>query len=81
MPETTGFPTRRGLLSALAGVSLVESLLPTLRAQSVNGNRALVCIYHFDGNDSNNLVVPLSPAATPTTPEPAANWPSIGIRF
>jgi uncharacterized protein (DUF1501 family) len=59
MPDTPGLPTRRGLLSALAGVSLVESLLPSLRAQSVSGNRALVCIYHFDGNDSNNLVVPL----------------------
>ncbi|MGB6945630.1 MAG: hypothetical protein WBE37_24745 [Bryobacteraceae bacterium] len=59
MPETTGFPTRRGLLTAVAGASLVESFLPRLRAQSVSGNRALVCIYHFDGNDSNNLVVPL----------------------
>jgi uncharacterized protein (DUF1501 family) len=33
--------------------------LPILRGQSVRGNRALVCLYHFDGNDSNNMVIPL----------------------
>jgi uncharacterized protein (DUF1501 family) len=59
MPETPGCPTRRGLLTAIAGASLAEFALPMLRGQGVTGNRTLVCIYHLDGNDSNNMVVPL----------------------
>src|ERR1700693_344380 len=59
MPETASFPTRRSLLTALAGASLAEFALPILRGQGATGNRALVCIYHLDGNDSNNMVVPL----------------------
>jgi uncharacterized protein (DUF1501 family) len=59
MPETASFPTRRSLLTALAGASLAEFALPILRGQGVTGNRTLVCIYHLDGNDSNNMVVPL----------------------
>jgi uncharacterized protein (DUF1501 family) len=59
MPETIGLPTRRGLLGALAGAGLVELAAPILRAQGVKGSRILVCLYDFEGNDSNNLVVPL----------------------
>jgi uncharacterized protein (DUF1501 family) len=59
MPETPGSPTRRSLLAAIAGASVTEFTLPILRGQGVTGNRALVCIYHLDGNDSNNMVVPL----------------------
>jgi len=59
MPETISLPTRRGLLGALAGAGLVEMAAPILRAQGVKGSRVLVCLYDFEGNDSNNLVVPL----------------------
>jgi uncharacterized protein (DUF1501 family) len=59
MPGTIGLPTRRGLLSALAGAGLVELAAPLLRGQGVKGDRVLVCLYDFEGNDSNNLVVPL----------------------
>ncbi len=55
----TGFPTRRDLLVGFAGVGLAQLELPILRGQSVTGNRILVCIYSSDGNDSNNVVVPL----------------------
>jgi uncharacterized protein (DUF1501 family) len=58
VPPTTGFPTRRSLLSTFAGAGLVHSLIPALRAQSIGSDRILVCIYSFDGNDSNNMVVP-----------------------
>src|SRR5580693_9326749 len=59
MPATPRFPTRRNLLSTVAGAGLAGLAGPILRAQSVTGNRALVCLYFFDGNDSNNMVVPL----------------------
>jgi len=59
MLGSTRFPTRRGLLGAIAGAGLAGLARPVLRAQSVRGSRALVCIYILDGNDSNNMVVPL----------------------
>src|SRR5580698_6337491 len=59
MPGTIGLPSRRGLLSAFAGAGLVELATPFLRGQGVRGDRVLVCLYDFEGNDSNNLVVPL----------------------
>jgi uncharacterized protein (DUF1501 family) len=59
MPETIALPTRRGLLSALAGAGLVDFASPILRAQGVKGDRVLVCLYDFEGNDSNNVVLPL----------------------
>ncbi len=46
-------------MSALAGAGLVQFGSPILRGQGVKGDRILVCLYDFEGNDSNNVVVPL----------------------
>jgi len=58
----TRFPTRRDLLNAIGGAGLASLASPVLRAQGVRGNRALVCIYFPEGNDSNNMVVPVDGA-------------------
>ena len=62
MLERPAIPTRRSLLQmswrALASAGVASSL----RVQAAGGSpdRTLVCIYLFGGNDSNNLIVPLS---------------------
>jgi uncharacterized protein (DUF1501 family) len=58
--------TRRDLLRlaccSAAGASLVSGLsklgLVSALAQGTNGYKALVCIFMFGGNDSNNMLVP-----------------------
>jgi len=50
-----------GVMSATAGFSRL-SLLNAM-TQPSGGYRALVCIFLYGGNDSNNLVVPLAQAA------------------
>src|SRR5215469_1628074 len=37
-------------------------LIPRLAAQSVSDYKALVCVFLFGGNDSNNLIVPMDSA-------------------
>jgi uncharacterized protein (DUF1501 family) len=58
MPGFSSFPTRRSLLTTLAGAGIVQLAQPVLHAAG-RATRTLVCLYHSDGNDSNNMVVPL----------------------
>jgi uncharacterized protein (DUF1501 family) len=58
--------TRRGLIrvgsAAIGSLALRPfGLLPAL-AQSASDYRALVCVFLFGGNDSNNTVIPMDPA-------------------
>src|SRR5271157_5948825 len=60
-------PTRRGFVrAAAASVGSLAlrpfGLLPAL-AQSGPNYRALVCVFLFGGNDSNNTVVPMDDAS------------------
>ena len=58
--------TRRSVLHiglrALAAAGLQDYLSKPLLARSAGLERALVCVYLFGGNDSNNLIVPLDHA-------------------
>ena len=62
--------TRRGILKtglaigagAFAGACSRFGRLSALTAPS-DDYRALVCVFLFGGNDSNNLIVPMDPAA------------------
>ena len=52
-----------GTLGALGFASLAPRLAITdAMAQSAPGYRALVCVFLYGGNDSNNMVVPLTTA-------------------
>ena len=63
-------PHRRKALGLLAGASALgfSSLVPRLSlsnamaADTSNGYRALVCVFLFGGNDSNNMIVPYTTA-------------------
>ena len=44
-------------------------------AQSAQDYKALVCVFLFGGNDSNNMVVPFSSAGTPPISRSAQCWP------
>ena len=56
-----GHLSRRGFLSALAGASLLTRFSNiTALAQTSGTYKALVCIFLYGGNDSNDMVVPLS---------------------
>lgn len=62
IPGTCGANTRRQLLRLglrACAASSVANLLP-VRLNAQTGTRSLVCIYLAGGNDSNNLVVPMS---------------------
>ena len=50
-----------GAATSFSRLGLINAL-----AQSSPGFRALVCIFLFGGNDSNNLIVPLDSAAGTT---------------
>jgi uncharacterized protein (DUF1501 family) len=54
------FLTQCGALGTLAAVSTYDSfgLVNALAQSSGNGYKALVCVFLFGGNDSNNTVVP-----------------------
>ena len=54
-------PTRRGLIRIGWGAVAAASSTAISKAASV-GDRILVNIYVFGGNDSNNMIVPLDPA-------------------
>src|SRR4029077_19289411 len=59
--------TRRGFIrvtTASVGTLALRpfGLLPAM-AQSNNGYRALVCVFLFGGNDSNNTVIPMDDAS------------------
>jgi len=60
-------PQRRRTLGLLAGASALgfSSLVPRLSvsnamAANTSGYRALVCVFLFGGNDSNNMIVPFT---------------------
>lgn len=50
--------TRRSLLHSLAASGLLARLQPAARAAGPD-YKALVCVFLFGGNDSNNVIVPL----------------------
>ena len=50
--------TRRSLLHSLAASGLMARLQPAARAAGAD-YKALVCVFLFGGNDSNNVIVPL----------------------
>lgn len=50
--------TRRSLLHSLAASGLMARLQPAARAAGTD-YKALVCVFLFGGNDSNNVIVPL----------------------
>ncbi len=53
-----------GALSALGFSSLMPRLsLPLAQAADTTGYRALVCVFLFGGNDSNNMIVPFTTSA------------------
>ncbi len=58
--ERRRFLARCGALGTLAAVSSFDQFgLVNALAQSSPGYKALVCVFLFGGNDSNNMVVPL----------------------
>ncbi len=68
MTESIDRPDRRralGALSALGFSSLMPRLsLPCATAADTSGEyRALVCVFLFGGNDSNNMIVPFTTSA------------------
>src|ERR1700731_3039238 len=54
------FLTRTGALAASAAFGQLGALAS--RAATTNDYRALVCIFLYGGNDSNNMVVPIDTA-------------------
>jgi uncharacterized protein (DUF1501 family) len=54
-------PTRRGLVRLGWGALAAASATTRAKAAAAVGDRILVNIYLFGGNDSNNMIVPLDP--------------------
>ncbi len=66
MTDSVERPDRRralGALSALGMSALMPRMaLPLAEAADTSGYRALVCVFLFGGNDSNNMIVPYTTA-------------------